>query len=164
MEFFLAINSFTKNQSSNDRFPSNKHRFFYEIQRILLLTCSTFKPLYPGAESDPQPSTRLLQPGQCIAFNPCGIVLRCDTVLERLVILGPLHHHPRRRPGGRRRHPPHRPGRRRLPLLHHPTFPSARPAGRCLHCASCLSRKPDIPGSEPPFASPIKRSQALTRS
>ena len=87
MEFFLAINSFTKNQSSNDRFPSNKHRFFYEIQRILLLTCSTFKPLYPGAESDPQPSTRFLQPGQCIAFNPCGIVLRCDTVFERLVIL-----------------------------------------------------------------------------
>ena len=87
MEFFLAINSFTKNQSSNDRFPSNKHRFFYKIQRILLLTCSTFKPLYPGAESDPQPSTRFLQPGQCIAFNPCGIVLRCDTVFERLVIL-----------------------------------------------------------------------------
>ena len=92
MEFFLAIKQLHKNQSSNDRFPSNKHRFFYKIQRILLLTCSTFKPLYPGAESDPQPSTRFLQPGQCIAFNPCGIVLRCDTVLERLVILGPLHH------------------------------------------------------------------------
>jgi len=57
MEFFLAIKQLHKNQSSNDRFPSNKHRFFYKIQRILLLTCSTIKPLYPGAESDPQPST-----------------------------------------------------------------------------------------------------------
>ena len=164
MEFFLAINSFTKNQSSNDRFPSNKHRFFYEIQRILLLTCSTFKPLYPGAESDPQPSTHFSTTRTTHRLQSLWDLLRCNTILERLVILGPLHHPPRRRPGGRRRHPPHRPGRRRLPLLHHPTFPSARPAGRCLHCASRLSWKPDIPGSEPPFASPIKRFQALTRS